>query len=163
MFERRVKPRGRCLVIAALLAAVNVIAPLVLQANLAAGVYRTDADSIAIGLFQIWALTVAGVAGLMVVGGATHGARWLCARVRSNVLRDVCTVLAGLGYACALLYFTLWALAWCVPNHYSIAACAGGLTLAVAWAAWFDVRSLRHVCTGKPYESVIHTRTSMLG
>lgn len=149
--------------VAAGLALVNMIAPLVLQANLAAGVYRPNADSIAIGLFQIWALSVAGMAGLMVVGGATHAARWLCARVHSSVLRDVCTVLAGAGYACALLYFTLWTLAWCVPNHYSIAVATGSLTLAVAWAGWHDVRSLRNASTGKPYERVIRTRTSMFG
>jgi hypothetical protein len=160
MFEHRATPIVRWLVIAALLAAVNMIAPLVL---LSAGSYRTDADSIAIGLFQIWALTVAGIAGLLVVGGATHAAWWLCARVRSNVLRDVCTVLAGAGYACALLYFTLWALAWCVPQHYGIAAAVALLTLAVAWAGWHDVRGLRESPAGKPYANVIRTRTSMFG
>jgi hypothetical protein len=72
-------------------------------------------------------------------------------------------VLAGAGYACALLYFALWALAWCVPHHYSISACVGALTLAVAWAAWYDLRVLRSVSTGKPYANVIRTRTSMLG
>jgi hypothetical protein len=163
MFERRSKPIMRWLVIAALLVAVNTIAPLVLQANLAAGAYRSDADSIAIGLFQIWALTVAGIAGLTVVGSATQGARWLCARARSNMLRDVCMVLAGAGYACALLYFALWALAWCVPDHYSISVFVGALTLAVAWAAWHDVRALRSVSTDKPYANVVRTRTSMFG
>ncbi len=149
--------------VAAGLALVNGVAPWVLHANLAADVYGANADSIAIGLFQIWALTAAGIAGLLLVGGATRGARWLCARVRSAVLRDVCTVLAGAGYACVLLYFALWALAWYVPQHDSIAAAVALLTLAVAWAGWHEVRSLRNVCTGKPYESLIRTRTSMFG
>jgi hypothetical protein len=154
---------GPWLGVAAGLVLVNGVAPWVLQANLAAGVYRSDADSIAIGLFQIWALTVAGIAGLLIVAGLTHAARWLCARVHSAVLRDACTLLAGAGYACALLYFTLWALAWCVPQHYSIAASVGLLTLAVTWGAWHDVRGLRGSTPGKPYANVIRTRTSMFG
>jgi hypothetical protein len=153
------------LAVGAALVLVNLVAPWTLQANLQAGVYRSDADSIAVGLFQIWALSVAGAIGLLIVAGAAIALRWVCARCPAAWLQDLCALLVGVGYAAALLYFTLWTLAWSVPHHGSIAACTALLTATVAWAAWHDLRTLRcgSLSSGSPQTSLIRTRTSMFG
>jgi hypothetical protein len=150
------------LAVGAGLVLVNGVAPWTLQTNLHAGVYRSNADSIAIGLFQIWALSLAGAAGLLLLAGTALAARRLCAWQGSAWLRDLCVVVVGLAYVAALLYFTLWTLAWSTEHHHRIAVCVGLLTLAVAWAGWQDVRALATI-PGKRYPAALRTRTSMFG
>jgi hypothetical protein len=142
---------------------VNLVAPFTLRANLRDGVYAVHADSISIGLFQIWALSAVGAVGFAWVAGTAAGVRWLCACWPKAWWRGACAVVVVLAYAVALFYFALWTLAWSQAHHAPIAACAAATTLAVAWAGWRDLRALSAQASGCPQGSLIRTRTSMLG
>ena len=135
----------RIIFLVLLLAGINLLTDLVLYANLRAGVYRPDADSISVpAVATLLGSLVAGLfafaAGSLphirhVVAFAGRGRRGLFLAVLALVLLDLpplAVVLAAAGY-------------WLYPHHYLISAGMLVVFLALAGLLVRDVRSIGSV------------------
>jgi len=113
----------RAILVLAAMAATEGVVFVVLQRNLAAGVYPVEADSIGLPLFS---------SGLVVLVFATLAAVSLLRASRSRWLAR----LGVLALALAALLSVLYGLAWADANHWPIAVSFGALALTVPLLLW---------------------------
>jgi protein-S-isoprenylcysteine O-methyltransferase Ste14 len=97
----------------------------ILNENLVAGLYRTDADSIGIPLMEAVSTSV-----LIIISIGVS----VALPKRSRLWRVIRAVPALFAF---LLSLALSA-SWCTENHYSIAAAFLAVAVACAWSWWQD-------------------------
>ena len=133
----------RLLLFVALYVGVNLMTALVLNANLWAGVYPPEADSI--GIAQMYNLLTSLLSLLMLLP------LLLLSSLRSSFRRAATSpawrrtlgiLLAGL-YAWNLLLQVNWAIYWLEPDHSLIGISIGLVPVALLWLAIVDFRRFR--------------------
>jgi hypothetical protein len=126
----------------ALLAVVDGVIFLVLTANLRAGVYPTDADSIGIPLMES-AVVSAVAAGLLLTCAAASSFSWRRRPAPIGAFRWLAAAALTITHlACAGL-FALWGWSWSTPNHYPILVACVLAASAILYLGLVDLGRLR--------------------